>query len=602
MSRKPDSMFAASVSSSDTVTEIVSIRNLRDILFRRRATIFMVTGLVTLLAVAYTMWKGPVYTATASVLIEPTEANLRFTVQSIVDTQRNIISSPALIEATMTDLDLYDVDEYRVDPRSFAKRISDWTATLASRGAEDTTANRISGWTATLASWFADDTTAVSADAKAQEALTRAQSEAIFARSLTVTQVGESLILDVSFSTRDPARAADVANHLADLYLETQLARKRKAAQQAEEWLSARVADMRAQVLDAERKLADYRAQHQFQLDQVAARSASAVVYQELERDAEARRANYATMLARYYASSDNMDSQIPDAHLIAGANTPTEPRSLPVVIVAAVSLVSSFVMGCGVAFVRERTDRRLRTGDQIETVLGIPYLGPVPKPDTMRGPGYGQGLKLTATGQSYLQAMQSLSLRIMAVDPPPRILLVTSPLPDRSRAAIAGDLATAMRRTIAERVLLVDFEVRESGMAAHFGLPADGAGTAVPNETSEAEAPTVLHSASGVDILAADLAADAGDLPSRAKVTGLLNSLRPCYDLIVVNGPALLVAAEAQLLAYSADATILVARSKRTKIDDVEAGLALGRVLGAPVLGVVLSHVKQRKWRSKGA
>ncbi|HZD52979.1 MAG TPA: Wzz/FepE/Etk N-terminal domain-containing protein [Woeseiaceae bacterium] len=610
MSKKPAPMVAAPVPSSDIAAEIFSIRELRDILFRRRATIFTVTGLVTLLAVAYAAWKGPVYTATASVLIEPATDNQRSTIPSIIDTQRDIISSPTLIEATMTDLNLYDVDEYKAESSSFTNRISDWMHTPASWFADDTatasadarvepdsSTNRISGWMHTLASWFADDTATVSADAKAQEALDRDQSEAIFARNLRVTHSGESLILDINFKARDPDRAANVANHLADLYLQHRLSRKQEAAQQIEEWLSARVANMRAQVLDAERKLADYRAQHQFQLDQVAARSTSAVMYQELEREAEAKRATYSTMLSRYYDSWNSVGALSANARLISRATTPTKPSSMSGIVVAAVSLIASCLFGCALALLQDRMNQRLWNGRQIEAVLGARCLGLVPGPERRTRRARGDGIPPAGRQASYDEAVWSIGLRIATVNPVPRSLLVTSLVPEQERSCFAADLAGALCRTVADRVLLVDFDLSTETT----GAPSPVDGHAVTTKKGEPAAFLRRDAKTGIDILPAVATALAEQMPSRRLATNLLKALQPSYDVIVINAPALLVAPEAKVLAMCVDTTVLVAEWGRTELGTAGAGLALLRDIGAPLLGVVLAQADLRQIARQG-
>ena len=74
--------------------------------------------------------------------------------------------------------------------------------------------------------------------------------------------MGRSYVIALSFLSEDPAKAARIANHMADTYLATQVEAKYDAAQRATEWLSKRIDELRGQVLEAEAKIVEYRTQN----------------------------------------------------------------------------------------------------------------------------------------------------------------------------------------------------------------------------------------------------------------------------------------------------------------------------------------------------
>ncbi len=574
--------------------EHLSIRDFRGILCRRSFTIVAVVGLITCLAVGYTVLRGPAYTATALILVELGPGIQRSIVPSIVDTQRDIIRSPALIESTMEDLQLYELDEYNPGVDRISALIMG-----------------ILGWAHSLGILSSGDPSAAAdldpdAPSKEAEALAHDQAEIMFAQNLSVTHSGESLILNVNFSSRDAECAAKVANHLAGLYLEHQIGQRLEEVKQAEVWLAGRVEQSRAQLLDTERKLADLRNRYQFKLDEVAVRSESGVRYRELEREAEAKKATYSRVLSQYYDVQNDPGSPTPTGHILSLAATPTEPSSLPVGTVAAVSFIASFMLGCCLAFARDLTDRRLHDPDQVVTALGVPSLGALPRPDSLWPASTRLGSRAASARLSYLRALQSLSLRIAAVGPAPQAFLVTSLVSDKRRAPIAADLAIALRQTTADRVLLVDFDLGEPRIAARLGLPGDVAGVAdllggggAPPGSDSARGPSELivhHAESGIDVLSAGRGEVTQPMLSCSAVRRLLQAARASCDVMIIQGPPLLCAADAQLIAVCANSTILVVPSGRTRLRDLEAGLGVLRDVNAPVLGVVLSDVARRR------
>lgn len=83
-----------------------------------------------------------------------------------------------------------------------------------------------------------------------------------FLRNLDVTSLGVSTSLQVSFSAKDPEKAARIANTLAKSYTDDQIALKRGAARQAAAWLSDRMHQLAQQLQQQEAAVQLYKAEH----------------------------------------------------------------------------------------------------------------------------------------------------------------------------------------------------------------------------------------------------------------------------------------------------------------------------------------------------
>jgi uncharacterized protein involved in exopolysaccharide biosynthesis len=75
---------------------------------------------------------------------------------------------------------------------------------------------------------------------------------AAFSRHLAVDVLGLSTSISVSFSSRDPEKAARIANAVADIYVEDQLAQKRRATEETASWLAERISVLAQQAQTAE--------------------------------------------------------------------------------------------------------------------------------------------------------------------------------------------------------------------------------------------------------------------------------------------------------------------------------------------------------------
>jgi polysaccharide biosynthesis transport protein len=78
----------------------------------------------------------------------------------------------------------------------------------------------------------------------------------------SVTRVGQGYVLSVSVTSVDPARAAVVANAIANGYVVEKLDARFEAAKNASAWLSDRLVELRKQLHDSEEAVAQFRADH----------------------------------------------------------------------------------------------------------------------------------------------------------------------------------------------------------------------------------------------------------------------------------------------------------------------------------------------------
>ena len=72
---------------------------------------------------------------------------------------------------------------------------------------------------------------------------------------------GLTYVIELTAWSRNAEKAALIANTFVELYLEEQLAAKAAATRRANQWLTARVEEMRGRVAESERALEEYRAQ-----------------------------------------------------------------------------------------------------------------------------------------------------------------------------------------------------------------------------------------------------------------------------------------------------------------------------------------------------
>jgi polysaccharide biosynthesis transport protein len=81
-------------------------------------------------------------------------------------------------------------------------------------------------------------------------------------KHLTIKRVGIAWIIEISYESSDPERAAQYANAFAEAYIADQLDAKYQTTRQAAVWLEGRVKEMREQTLAAQRAVVEFKAKN----------------------------------------------------------------------------------------------------------------------------------------------------------------------------------------------------------------------------------------------------------------------------------------------------------------------------------------------------
>ena len=83
-----------------------------------------------------------------------------------------------------------------------------------------------------------------------------------FDKSLNVARIGVTYAIEIDFESRYPDLAAEVANAVADVYIELQRTTEYDAARRASDWLEQRIPEVRAKSEDAQKAVVEYKHEH----------------------------------------------------------------------------------------------------------------------------------------------------------------------------------------------------------------------------------------------------------------------------------------------------------------------------------------------------
>ncbi|HEX6036609.1 polysaccharide biosynthesis tyrosine autokinase [Longimicrobium sp.] len=177
----------------------------------------------------------------------------------------------------------------------------------------------------------------------------------------------------------------------------------------------------------------------------------------------------------------------------------------------------------------------------------------------------------------------------------PPRTLMITSPAASEGKTTVSANLATTFAQQ-GLRVALLDADLRRPRMHGVFALSR----TPGLTEVLQGEAPLdeALRT-TGVDGLhvmgAGRLVGAVSELLGGADMGRLLRELHARYDVVVLDTPPVLAAADAEILAAQADAVLVVVRAGQTERQSAHYAIQQLRAIGARIVGAVLNDPDQK-------
>jgi capsular exopolysaccharide synthesis family protein len=252
---------------------------------------------------------------------------------------------------------------------------------------------------------------------------------------------------------------------------------------------------------------------------------------------------------------------------------------------------VLGLLAGVGAALLRYRADARTHTPADLDeagfAVLGtLPDLGDrafggrVHVEDPGSSPGqvarvHASLVALTEPLSPEAEAFRHLHAALLHGGPsalPPQVVLVAGPEVGTGKSLVAANLAVVAAQA-GRRTLLLDADLRRPAVQGYLGL-----GDGPPLGEGPPGANVVYWNTAVPGLFAVTAREPAGspqELWSPEQAARLLSHVREAFDLIVVDAPAALVAADAAVLAPHCDAALLVAEAGRTDSD------ALGQVAG---------------------
>ncbi|MDB9310627.1 polysaccharide biosynthesis tyrosine autokinase [Aphanizomenon sp. CS-733/32] len=325
----------------------------------------------------------------------------------------------------------------------------------------------------------------------------------------------------------------------------------------------------------------------------------------QLERKLQAGQSTYSLLLQKLQESRIAENQNLGNATRISDAQVPDEPIS-SVMISYLSSALMSILAACMTIYILEMKDKSIKTIDEAKELLELTLLGVIPTATKWKktsknhqaNESYSQRIIIRDFPRSSISEayrMLRANLNFISADKELKVIVVTSSVPQEGKSTVAANLATAMAQ-MDRQVLLIDGDLHRPVQHKIWDV-INNQGLSNLIFKQEETTAIIKKVMPNLDILTSGIVPPSpASLLDSQRMATLMANFSDKYDFVIVDTPALNVAADAVTLGQMADGVLLVVRPG--VVDSVNATFAKEllaksgqNVLGQVVNGVIIKN-----------
>lgn len=406
-------------------------------------------------------------------------------------------------------------------------------------------------------------------------------------KQIAITQMRDTNLLVVTVKDTDPQRAADIANEVVEVFIAQNLSLQTPPEGYAESLDNLRaemdkidesISRTEASIRELEHETSDEMADKRTRLEELLTQ----------------QRAIYTNLLTQYEAKRLEQTQKADRISIVDRALPGKESgQSTPVIVFQGV--VIGIFMACGIAILIEYLRDTMKSGEELEQLLGIPTLaviGTIQAADPIR-----VLVTVEKPRSPIAEAYRLLRANIeiaAAADNPVHTLVVTSSGPTEGKSVTAANLAVAFAQS-GKRVILVDADLRRPSLHKLFQVPnkrgvttalLQGGQGVVNDHLSPTRIDNLFLLSSG------PLPPNPAELLGSQRMAEYVKDLSSQADMVIFDSPPVLAVADATLLARVCDAALFVVLAEATQGEAIKRAKSQLEQSGTQLLGAVLNRV----------
>lgn len=285
-----------------------------------------------------------------------------------------------------------------------------------------------------------------------------------------------------------------------------------------------------------------------------------------------------------------------PDARVIVEqrATVPEKPVVPKPVRNIALGLALGMLLGIGVAVVWDLLDNTVKDRETIEEITGVGLVGVIPSDKELRVKH-----AITFDGNNSILAESfrkfRTNLQFLAVDNPPRVIVVTSPAPSEGKSTMSINMALVLAEA-GNEVVIVDGDMRRPSLAKYFDLVGTvGFSTVLSGNATIAEVLQKTKYPHLTLLPAGPHPPNPSELAGSKAAKTVISELRGQFDYVIIDTSPLCAVTDAAILAANSDGVVILTKFAQTKREALAQAIGNLHDVGATLLGAVMTQTPPR-------
>ena len=310
----------------------------------------------------------------------------------------------------------------------------------------------------------------------------------------------------------------------------------------------------------------------------------------ELIRSAEAAGKTYETLLDNLQKVELAASQESGNAQIVEYSSLPENGSSGRTMLLGLGLVLGAFLANLSVVLL-EMQDRSLKSLAEIKKRFAYQTIGITP----LEAPEY-QGRIITReepdSFSSEVYRMIQANLKFLTSDKPPKVILITSSVPEEGKSTVTANLAAAISQ-LGRKVLLIDGDLRRSSQHSLWDV---GNNKGLKDVlTSNINLGSVVSQPMPKLTLLTSGLVDSNPLAllDSPAMSDLVGRSRREYDLILIDAPPLPVTADVLTLSKLVDGIVFITRPGVVEQDSAELAQETLETTGQKVLGMIINGVK---------
>ena len=317
------------------------------------------------------------------------------------------------------------------------------------------------------------------------------------------------------------------------------------------------------------------------------------VDYQSVEDELHVNEQLLATIMGRMRETTMSAAIETQNSRVVDRARRPIEASSPKVALNLGIGAFAGLVLGLVFALIIANLDDRVKSSYDVESVIGLPLLGVVPrisKQDALAKAQIASNGADPFAAEAFLTIHSNLRLHHPGRDA--QVLLVTSSMPGEGKSFISSNLALTLAAH-GEKTILVDCDLRKPNVHRSLGVENRNGVIDFCLKNTPLAGLIVTAIARNLDVLpAGGRAQNPTQILNSDRFESLLTELRQRYDRIILDTPPLAAVSDALIVLPFVDGSIFAVHFNKVPRKAAQHSARRLQETEVPCVGAVLNGV----------